>query len=73
MAASRSVIYVLTKSIIEIYNNAGVLLDSIAIENYTSVAVWKETAVLGTKEGDIVLIDPRNWTFIDRFTCPLKS
>jgi hypothetical protein len=30
-------------------------------------------AVLGTKEGDIVLIDPRNWTFIDRFTCPLKS
>jgi hypothetical protein len=39
------------------------LLKGLDVENYTSISAWQETIVLGTSEGDIVLIDPLEWQF----------
>lgn len=63
----------MTPSVIEVYSFAGELLKSMNVENYQAIDIWQGMVVLGTSEGETVLIDAGEWKFLDRFSSPSGS
>ena len=66
-------VYVLTDSQIEVYNRLGVQIAVQDCENFSTLAAWGDYLVLGTTEGDLVVVEPNQWVPVHSFASNLNA
>ena len=66
-------IYVLTDSQVEVYDRMGVQISIHDSENFACLAAGPANyLMIGTTEGDLIMMEPEHWQEQNLFHCPLK-